>query len=55
MGRPNLRHPVRTDPRRWRALRLFVFNRDGWRCRVCGRAGRLECDHVVPLHRGGAE
>ena len=19
----------------------------------CGRAGRLECDHIKPLHRGG--
>jgi len=28
-----------------------VFERDGWRCVRCGRAGRLECDHVVPLER----
>ena len=34
-------------------LRLRIFERDGWRCRNCGRAGRLECDHVVPMHRGG--
>ena len=41
----------------WRAaarLRRFVFIRDGYRCLVCGRAGRLECDHVIPLDRGGA-
>ena len=41
-------------PRRiWRRLRLQVFERDGWRCVDCGRAGRLECDHVVPLSMGG--
>ena len=39
---------------RWRRFRLQVFERDGWRCRSCGRAGRLECDHIVPLSRGGA-
>lgn len=39
--------------RRWRLLRLRVFERDGWRCVKCGAAGRLECDHVKPLHEGG--
>ncbi|MDE0479226.1 MAG: HNH endonuclease signature motif containing protein [Gammaproteobacteria bacterium] len=29
----------------WRRLRLAVFDRDGWRCQLCGNAGRLECDH----------
>ena len=40
--------------RRWRLLRLRVFERDGWRCVLCGKAGRLECDHIVPLQDGGA-
>ena len=40
--------------RRWAAVRRQVFKRDGYRCRKCGRAGRLEADHVVPLNRGGA-
>ena len=35
-----------------RARRL-VFARDGWRCTACGKAGRLEVDHTVPLQRGG--
>ena len=30
-----------------------MFARDGHRCARCGRAARLECDHVVPLDRGG--
>ena len=40
---------LRRDRRRWEATRQAVFRRDGWRCVCCGRAGRLECDHVVPL------
>ena len=39
---------------RWAIVRRQVFARDGWRCVLCGKAGRLECDHRVPLHRGGA-
>ena len=30
-----------------------MFERDGWRCVLCRRAGRLECDHVTPLDQGG--
>ena len=44
-------HPNR---RQWARFRRAVFERDGYRCRACGRPGALECDHVVPLHRGGA-
>ena len=47
-------HPATTNPRRWATVRQFVFRRDGFRCRACGRAGRLECDHVVPVVQGGA-
>ena len=39
---------------RWKALRRHVFERDGYRCRLCGNRGRLECDHIVPL-RGGQD
>lgn len=35
-------------------LRLVIFERDGRRCRLCGRAGRLECDHIKPWRDGGA-
>lgn len=51
---PGSRHYAKLDRKRWALLRLKVFERDGWRCRRCGRAGRLECDHVIPLHAGGA-
>lgn len=43
----------RLHARRWAAARRGVFERDGYRCRECGQAGRLECDHIRPLHRGG--
>lgn len=46
--------PYRTDKRRWGIVRRRVFDRDGWRCRACGRPGRLECDHVKPIDQGGA-
>ena len=38
----------------WRRLRQAVLIRDGYRCRQCGRAGRMEVDHVVPFKAGGS-
>ena len=38
---------------RWNALRLKILARDGWRCQGCGRAGRLEVDHVIAVEHGG--
>ena len=40
----------RLNSRRWAWVRRQAFRRDGYRCRSCGKASRLECDHVVPLH-----
>lgn len=38
----------------WRAIRERIFRRDDYTCRYCGaRGGRLECDHVVPVAKGG--
>ena len=37
----------------WRVLRLRALDRDGWRCSECGRAGKLEVHHVVPVRDGG--
>lgn len=42
------------DPDRWAATRRAAFKRDGWRCRQCGRPGRLECHHIRALADGGA-
>lgn len=47
-----------TDPRRpssstWEALRKKVFARDSYTCQYCGNTTELECDHIVPVSRGG--
>lgn len=34
---------------RWRALRIEVLRRDGFRCCACGARGRLEVDHIEPV------
>lgn len=39
----------------WRAARRAVLDRDGYRCQSCGKAGRLEVDHIKPLKSGGKE
>lgn len=39
----------------WRKLRTTVFMRDDYTCTYCGRRGvSLQCDHVVPVSRGGS-
>lgn len=38
----------------WGILRSEVFERDDYTCRYCGDRGvTLECDHVVPISKGG--
>jgi len=38
----------------WREIRSRIFERDNYRCVYCGRRGvNLECDHVVPVCKGG--
>ena len=43
-----------THNRAWGRLRKLVLERDGHRCKDCGKAGRLECHHVLELHRDGS-
>ena len=39
----------------WSVIREIIFARDDFTCGYCGqRGGRLECDHVVPVSRGGS-
>ena len=40
--------------RRWQRVRRQVLRRDKYRCTHCGKASRLEVDHITPLSRGGA-
>jgi hypothetical protein len=38
----------------WTSIRKVVFERDNFTCGYCGkRGGRLECDHIHPVSRGG--
>lgn len=37
----------------WTIARTRALERDGWRCRQCGRAGRLEVHHRESLKDGG--
>ena len=40
---------------RWKRVRRAAIERDGYRCRACGKAaGRFEVDHLVPIAAGGA-
>ncbi|KQI67598.1 endonuclease [Loktanella sp. 3ANDIMAR09] len=41
------RHVTRT--KRWKALRMQIIERDGFRCCSCGCGGRLEVDHIKPV------
>ena len=39
--------------RAWAIVRYRVLERDGWRCVRCGKAGRLEVDHIREIAKGG--
>lgn len=52
MGRMNRR--LMMESGEWAAIRSKVFARDNYTCAYCGARGvSLECDHVVPLSKGG--
>ena len=38
---------------RWDYLRGQILERDRYRCRKCGKPGRLEVHHVRPIEQGG--
>lgn len=50
-----LDHRAMYRSKRWRRLRLVVFNESGWKCKKCKRRGRLELDHKVPIMQGGSQ
>lgn len=40
---------------RWKALRMAVLERDGFKCRSCGARGRLEVDHIEAVRDAPAK
>ena len=46
------RNHVKLNARRWAHVRRQALERDGWRCRQCGKPGRLEAHHEPPLRKG---
>ena len=40
---------------KWSKVRILAKDRDGWACVKCGKAGRLEVDHIKPVALGGAK
>jgi len=38
-----------TRTARWKVLRMAILERDGFACKACGCAGRLEVDHIKPV------
>lgn len=50
----DLQYGGRLPPSEWRRIRQAVFERDNYTCQYCGKCGGdLECDHIVPVSRGG--
>ena len=37
------------------SVRLFVWQRDQGKCVKCGRAEKLEFDHIIPVAKGGSD
>lgn len=42
-------HVRHLNRRKWRETRQKAISRDKFRCVQCGKAGRLEVDHITPL------
>ena len=47
------RHHAGMKRSAWDRLRRSILERDGYRCRSCGKAGILEVHHVKDLQYGG--
>lgn len=44
----------RLPSNQWSIIRLEIFARDNFTCTYCGAKDRLECDHIIPISRGGS-
>ena len=52
--RPLQERAPRLPNKAWEVLRAQVFSRDKNTCVYCGMGENLECDHIVPVSRGGS-
>lgn len=53
-GRNHVKPQGRVPWYAWKKTREIVFERDDFSCQYCGdMEGPLECDHIVPISRGG--
>lgn len=34
-------------------LRIIVFAKDNWQCKICGTGAKLTVDHIIPVAKGG--
>ena len=53
VSRVSWRRGPKVNRKQWRKVRLVILDRDGWRCQKCGKAGRMEVDHIKPLDEAG--
>jgi uncharacterized protein YdaU (DUF1376 family) len=48
-------NPKRPSAEVWKKIKKRVFERDDFTCKYCGKRGVfLECDHVIPVSKGGS-
>jgi hypothetical protein len=50
---PRLRYRSQARERISKDVQMFVWQRDGGRCAMCGSRAKLEFDHIIPLAMGG--
>ena len=42
-------------PKSWNKIRFYVFKRDNYTCRICGRRTmRPHCHHIIPISKANS-
>jgi len=42
-------------PKNWNRIRFYIFKRDNYTCRICGRKTKQpDCHHIIPVSKGGS-
>lgn len=47
----------RVNDRRWIALRKIIYQRDQWKCQICGEHchNNIQCHHILAVRDGGTD